>query len=59
MLGFEAIGPADLLRRGLQATAALVFAEALPSDVQPGPNESNSSAHWLGQPPSADCIAED
>ena len=29
-LGFEATGPADLLRSELQATAALVFAQALP-----------------------------
>jgi hypothetical protein len=29
-LGFEATGPADLLRSELQATAALVFAHALP-----------------------------
>jgi hypothetical protein len=46
-LGFEATGPADLLRSELQATAALVFAHALPSGVQPGPDESSSYAQWL------------
>ena len=29
-LGFEATGPADLLRSALEATAALVFTQALP-----------------------------
>ena len=48
-LGFEATGPASLLRSELQATAALVFAHALPSSVEPGPNESRSYAEWLGQ----------
>ena len=56
-LGFEATGPADLLRGELQATAALVFAQALPSDVEPGPDESSSYAQWLGQLP-ADSDAE-
>jgi hypothetical protein len=46
-LGFEATGPADLLRSELQATAALVFAQALPSGAQPGPDESSSYAQWL------------
>jgi len=49
-VGFEAIGPADLLRSELQATAALVFAQALPG-VEPGPDESRSYAEWLGQRP--------
>ena len=47
-LGFEATGPADLLRSALQATAALVFAQALPGGVEPGPDESRSYAEWLG-----------
>ena len=38
-LGFEAAGPADLLRTVLEAAAALVFAQALPGGVEPGPNE--------------------
>ena len=46
-LGFEATGPADLLRSELQATAALVFAQALPGGVEPGPDDSRSYAEWL------------
>ena len=52
-LGFEATGPADLLRSELTATAALVFAQALPGGVQPGRDESRSYAQWLGPPPGA------
>ena len=48
-LGFEATGPADLLRGQLEATAALVFAETLPGGVEPGPDESRSYAEWLSQ----------
>ncbi len=48
-LGFEATGPADLLRTELEATAALVFAQALPGSTEPGPDESRSYAEWLGQ----------
>jgi hypothetical protein len=51
-LGFEATGPAELLRSELQAAAALVFAQALPG-VKPGPDESRSYAEWLGQRPGA------
>ena len=50
-LGFEATGPATLLRSALEATAALVFAQALPGGVEPGPDESRSYAEWLGQWP--------
>jgi len=50
-LGFEATGPAGLLRSELEATAALVFAQALPGGVEPGPNDSRSYAEWLGQWP--------
>ena len=46
-LGFEATGPADLLRSTLEATAALVFAQALPGGVQPSLDESSSYAQWL------------
>ena len=53
-LGFEATGPASLLRSALEATAALVFAQALPGGVEPGPDESTSYAQWLGQRPGAD-----
>ncbi len=47
-LGFEATGPAGLLRSALEAAAALVFAQALPGGVEPGPDESRSYAEWLG-----------
>ena len=53
-LGFEATGPAGLLRSALEATAALVFAQALPGGVEPGPEASRSYAQWLGQWPDAD-----
>ena len=52
-LGFEATGPADLLRSELQATAALVFAHALPGRMEFGPDEARSYAEWLGQRPDA------
>ncbi len=50
-LGFEATGPAGLLRRQLEATAALVFAQALPGVVEPGTDDSRSFADWLCQQP--------
>jgi hypothetical protein len=50
-LGFEASGATDLLRRELEAAAALVFAQALPGGVVPGPADSRSYAQWLGQRP--------
>ena len=53
-LGFEATGPADLLRIELQATAALVFAQAPPGGVEPGPDDSRSYAQWLCWPPGAE-----
>jgi hypothetical protein len=46
-LGFEATGPDDQLRSALEATAALVFARALPGGVEPGTDESRSYAEWL------------
>jgi hypothetical protein len=52
-LGFEATGPADLLRGALEATATLVFAEPLPDGLQPGLEESTSYAEWLLPGPSA------
>ncbi|MGO9505214.1 MAG: hypothetical protein ACLPUO_27395 [Streptosporangiaceae bacterium] len=48
-LGFEATGPADSLRGHLEATAALVFTEALPGGVEPGPGDSRSYVEWLSQ----------
>jgi hypothetical protein len=50
-LGFEASGPADLLRTALEATAALVFTQALPGGMDLGPDDSRSYAEWLGQLP--------
>jgi len=52
-LGFEATGPATLLRSELEATAALVFAHPLPGGVEFGPGDSRSYAQWLGQRPDA------
>jgi hypothetical protein len=57
-LGFEATGPADLLRNALEATAALVFAHALPGGVEPGPDQSRSYAQWLSQRPGAGSDAD-
>ena len=57
-LGFEAAGPAGLLRSALQATAALVFAQALPCGVEPGPDESRSYAVWLCRLPGAGSDAD-
>jgi hypothetical protein len=48
-LGFEATGPADLLRSTLQGTAALVFAQALPADVEFGMSHCQSYADWLSR----------
>jgi hypothetical protein len=52
-LGFEATGPAGLLRSQLQAAAAHVFAQALPGGVEPGPDYSRSYLQWLAQRPGA------
>jgi hypothetical protein len=57
-LGFEATGPAHLLRSELQATAALVFGQALPGGMVPGPADSRSYAQWLGQRPGAGSDAD-
>jgi hypothetical protein len=48
-LGFEATGPAGLLRGALEATAAFVFARPMPGTAEPGPDESRSYAEWLSQ----------
>jgi hypothetical protein len=48
-LGFEATGPAELVQSELEATAALVFAEALPGGLELGSDESRSYAQWLSQ----------
>jgi len=56
-LGFEATGPPELLRSELEATAALVFAEALPGGLELGRDESRSYAQWLSQGLSAESDA--
>jgi len=44
-------------RSQLQATAGLVFAEALRGGVEPGPDDYRSYAQWLGQRPGTDSDA--
>jgi hypothetical protein len=48
-LGFEATGPADLLSSTLQGTTALVFARALPADVEFDMSHCQSYADWLSR----------
>ncbi|TCM38520.1 hypothetical protein [Kribbella sp. VKM Ac-2568] len=48
-LGFEASGPADLLRSALEATAQLLFDRPLPGGTEPGLDESKSYMLWLSQ----------
>jgi hypothetical protein len=50
-LGFEATGAESLLRSELEATAALVFAQALPGGTELSTDDSRSYAEWLGRPP--------
>ena len=54
-LGFEATGPEDALPGALEATAGLVFAQAMPGSAQPGPDESRSYIDWLRRRPGAEC----
>lgn len=56
-LGFEATGPADLLRGALESAAALVFAEVLPGGAEFGADYSRSYAEWLCPRPGADSEA--
>ncbi len=53
-LGFEATGPASLLRAELEAAAALVFAQPMPGGVELGTDDSQSYTKWLtgGRAPS-------
>ena len=48
-LGFEATGPAELLRGTLQAAAALIFAQAPPGDVELDLSHCQSYAEWLSR----------
>jgi hypothetical protein len=50
-LGFEASGPANLLRSTLDGTAQLVFTHPLPGGAEPGLEESMSYMQWLSQQP--------
>lgn len=52
-LGFEATGPAGLLRSELEGAAALVFAQALPRGAVLSQDDSKSYADWLSQRPNA------
>ena len=52
-LGFEATGPARALRSELNATAALVFTQALPDGMELGMGDSQSYAKWLRRRPGA------
>lgn len=47
-LGFEASGPADLLRSALEGTSRLLFTHPLPG-AEPGLDESGSYMQWLFQ----------
>jgi hypothetical protein len=49
-VGLEATGPAELLRAGLQATAALVFTRPLPGGAEFRMEDSMSYAEWLRRP---------
>jgi hypothetical protein len=46
-LGFETVGPADVLRGQLEAAAALVFAQALPGGAELSMDASTSYSGWL------------
>ena len=50
-LGFEATGPPDLIRSELEATAAFVFAWAMPGGMELGMNDSWSYAERLRRRP--------
>ena len=52
-LGFEATGPASLLRSELEGAAALVFAQPLPRAAALSQDDSRSYADWLSQRPDA------
>jgi len=52
-LGFEATGPASVLRSELEAAAAIVFAVALPGGLELGVDDSRSYTQWLCQRPQA------
>jgi hypothetical protein len=49
-LGYEATGPAGLLRHELEATATVVFDQALPGGVELSTDDSRSFPEWLSLP---------
>jgi hypothetical protein len=53
-VGLEATGPSRSLRAGLEATAALVLAEALPDGLELHMTDSGSYADWLRSCPSGE-----
>jgi len=53
-LGFEATGPAEMLRRELEAAATLVFAQRPPAGLKFGIDDCRSYVEWLRQRPGAD-----
>jgi hypothetical protein len=52
-LGFEATGPASLLRSEPEAAAAHVFTRAPPGGMELGTDDSQSYAQWLTHRPGA------
>jgi hypothetical protein len=52
-LGFEAAGPAGMLRSQLEAAAAVVFADTPPVGLEWGTRDCRSYAEWLCSRPSA------
>ena len=46
-LGLEAAGPAERLRTALEATAAVVFTQAVPADMELRLDDSMSYAEWI------------
>jgi hypothetical protein len=48
-LGFEATGPPELLHTTLQGTAALVFSQPLPANVEFDMSHCQSYADWLSR----------
>ena len=46
-LGLEAAGPAERLRTALEATAAVVFTQAVPGDMELRLDDSMSYAEWI------------
>ena len=52
-LGFEATGPTAALRGELEASAALLFAQALPGEMELALDDCQSYAQWLHRRPHA------